>query len=116
MLSLASNLACQFCTFDVKGAFRFGKSTRGSFTLVCRRRASSRQFSALIELLNGLFALRGSPRLRWRRLCQTILAAGFEERRSSPATLIFGDTGTGKLAGLLCVHVDDVLWCGNGDA
>ena len=63
---------------------------------------------ALIELVKGVFGLRELPRLCGLQLREHILACGVVESRFSLATFEFHDD-SGKLCGVLDVHVDDGL-------
>ena len=114
-LSTAANNKWRIGTFDVKDAFLSGKKNpRRLYVRPPREGIRGVPKDALIELVKGVFGLKESPRLWWLQLREHILSAGFTESRWSPATFELHDK-QGKLCGVLCVHVDDGLWAGEGD-
>ena len=67
----------------------------------------------LWRLLKGVFGLSEAPRLWWLRIRGDLLATGWIEIKSAPATFILKDAA-GKLCGVMALHVDDGLLCGDG--
>ena len=43
-----------------------------------------------------------------------MLEAGFQELKSAPGTFVVREKSSGTCAGMLCVHVDDGIWAGQG--
>ena len=61
-----------------------------------------------------MFGLANAPRFWWRRLREILLGLGFQEMKLLPCVFVSRDAD-GVVNGLLAVHVDDVILCGDED-
>ena len=114
LLSLAATMHWKVRMFDVKDAFLSGKiNARKLFIRPPKEGIKGVPDGCLIELIKSVFGLRESPRLWWLQFRDCILEAGFEELRYAPGVFVMRNAA-GYLMGMLCVHVDDCLWAGEG--
>jgi hypothetical protein len=113
LFSLAAVWSWPLGTFDVADAFLSGKENeRKLYVRPPKEGVRGVPQGALIELVKGVFGLKESPRLWWLKLRDAILEAGFQECRTAPGTFMTREKD--RLTGMLCVHVDDGVWAGEG--
>ena len=100
-------------SFDVETAFLNGE--RLLRELYCWSPADMKDVDPrrLWKLQKGVFGFTEAPRLWWLRIRKDLLRCGWVEVRAAPATFILLDK-SGKLCGILVLHVDDGLLAGGG--
>ena len=67
---------------------------------------------ALILIKKGVFGLNDAPRKWWTKVSETLISLGFKKQAMCIGMFLLYDQ-SGRLAGMVCLHVDDFLGAGN---
>ena len=104
-LMVTSGWKC--CTIDIKSAFLQGNKIERTVFL---RPPKEFNYGHLWKLKKNVYGLNDAARAWYSRLKDVLLFLGMKIRRLDPA-LFFWWHGN-VFSGVMCVHVDDILWAG----
>ncbi|OLQ07092.1 hypothetical protein AK812_SmicGene9563 [Symbiodinium microadriaticum] len=111
-------------TADVKSAFmkgeRYMEGTRELYVKNVEVRGDSPSLPVgrkLSRVLKGVFGLADAPREWFLRLRKSVVRRGWRTSTMDAATFfLWSQDSTPRLLGMLCSHVDDLLFCGGPEA
>ncbi|CAE7849722.1 ppsD [Symbiodinium necroappetens] len=111
-------------TADVKSAFmkgeRYMEGTRELYVKNVEVRGDSPSLPVgrkLSRVLKGVFGLADAPREWFLRLRKSVVRRGWRTSTMDAATFfLWSKDSTPRLLGMLCSHVDDLLFCGGPEA
>ena len=110
--SLASSYQWQIEAIDVQKAFLQSRELQREVYVVPPREAVGTDKSEVWKLKNAVYGLGDAAREWYMTIRATLTEIGFKESKLEPSMFYLQNKG-GKLDGIICVHVDDILLAGN---
>ena len=118
ILALAAANKWQCSLGDIKTAFLNGDKTEAKREIYAEppeevKRMLNMKPNELFRILKAVYGLLHAPRAWADKLAKELQAQGWTQSRLEPCVWrLYGDDG--KLCGLIGIHVDDILCCGQG--
>ena len=117
MCSLASSLKLKLHGADVTGAFLQGKKIQRELYFRLPRNLGPLTIPGvkagdLLRLNKSIYGLNDAARAWYLALCDVLESQGWTKLTFEPGSFVHRDA-KGKIDGLLCMHVDDLLICTN---
>lgn len=112
LLSVAATFKWKLSAFDVEAAFLNGVPLERELYVRPPPDMVGVNLGDLWKLEKAVFGLTEAPRYWWLRIRKDLIETGWYEVPFLPATFVLYDGN--KMTGLLILHVDDGLTCGDG--
>ena len=113
-LTIVAHFGWGFEGFDVEAAFLTGKKMqREVYFKPPKGGLPGLPPGCLIRAVKGLFGVPEAPRLWYLEISETALKSGWRRVHATPCVFIVTNA-TGRLCGILILHVDDAILAGDG--
>ena len=114
-VAIAASKKWTISSFDVSAAFLRGDLMQENvYFMPPKEGLDGVPDGALVKALKGVFGLRKSPRLWWKKACATIEKCGFKLLDTLPGTFVLRKPD-GSATGIIILHVDDGFMAGHGE-